>query len=176
MPSYFAYFPKIYYDAVGDNNFKVVTNLLKRVQIKKGLVDSGAFFDEYNVPAGESPEVTSLKVYGRQDFYWVVLLFNNIKDRFYDWPLNQYDFEQYVNDKYTNVNAVHHYEKVQDSGAQTSYDDSHLIQVNSTVSGATAVTNYEYEQKEQLKKSRIRILRPEFLDLFVEEFSTLLAQ
>lgn len=174
MPNYFAYFPKIYYDAVGQGNYKVVTNLLRRVQIKQGLKDSGAFFDEIDVMQGMTPEIMAEQIYGDQKYYWVVLLFNNIKDRFYDWPLTQEQFETYVNDKYTNINAVHHYEKVQDSGAQTSYDDSHIIQVNSTVSGATPVTNYEYELRLQNKKSRIRLLRPEFLDLFVEEFIKLM--
>jgi len=175
MPNYFSYFPQIYYDAIGQGNYKKVTHLLKRVQIKKDLLETGTFFDEYIVPAGESPEIVSEKFYGVADYYWVILLLNGVKDRYYDWPLSQSDFEQYVTDKYTNINAVHHYEKVQDSGAQTSYDDSHLIQVPSTTAGAIAVTNYEYEQKEQLKKSRIRMLKPELINTFVEEFKTLLA-
>ena len=45
MPSYFNQFPKIYYDAVGDGNYKLVTNLLRRVQIKEGLRESAALFD-----------------------------------------------------------------------------------------------------------------------------------
>jgi len=174
MPNYFSYFPKIYYDAVGEGNYKVVTNLLRRVQIKQGLKDSGSFFDEIDIMQGMTPEIMAEQIYGDQNYYWVILLFNNIKDRFYDWPLTQEQFETYVNDKYTNINGIHHYEKVQDSGAQTSYDDSHLIQVNSTVSGATPVTNYEYELRLQNKKSRIRLLRPEFLELFVEEFIKLM--
>ena len=36
-----------------------------------------------------------------------------------------------------------------------------MIQVNSTVSGATSVTNYEYELRKQLAKGRIKLLRNE---------------
>ena len=79
-----------------------------------------------------------------------------------------------LTDKYADVNAVHHYEVAQESGATTSFDNSHLIQVNSTTSGATAVTNYEYELREQHKKGRIRLIRREFLDLITDEFTTLI--
>ena len=173
MPSYFSYFPQIYYDAVGDGNFKIVTNILRRVKVKQGLKEVGAFFDEYDVDSEMTPEILSEQVYGNQKYYWIILLFNEIKDRYYDWPLTASQFETYVNDKYDDINGIHHYEITQESGPTTSIDDSHKIQVNSTVSGATAVTNYEYEERLQNKKRRIRLLKPEFLELFVEEFKTL---
>ena len=173
MPSYFSYFPQIYYDAVGDGNFKIVTNILRRVKVKQGLKEVGAFFDEYDVDSEMTPEIVSEQVYGNQKYYWIILLFNEIKDRYYDWPLTASQFETYVNDKYDDINGIHHYEITQESGPTTSIDDSHKIQVNSTVSGATTVTNYEYEERLQNKKRRIRLLKPEFLELFVEEFKTL---
>ena len=173
MPSYFSYFPQIYYDAVCDGNFKIVTNILRRVKVKQGLKEVGAFFDEYDVDSEMTPEIVSEQVYGNQKYYWIILLFNEVKDRYYDWPLTASQFETYVNDKYDDINGIHHYEITQESGPTTSIDDSHKIQVNSTVSGATAVTNYEYEERLQNKKRRIRLLKPEFLELFVEEFKTL---
>ena len=45
MPSYFNKFPKIYYDAAGHGNYKLVTNLLRRVQIKEGLRENMSLFD-----------------------------------------------------------------------------------------------------------------------------------
>ena len=62
----------------------------------------------------------------------------------------------------------------QESGLTTSSDNSHKIQVSSGTSGATSVTNYEYEQREQLKKRTIRLLKSEFLNLFVNEFTSLM--
>ena len=174
MPAYFSRFPKIYYDAAGDGNYKLVTNLLRRVQIKEGLRESGALFDLYDVGGEETPESVSEQYYGDQKFYWIILLFNNVKDRFYDWPMTSVQFEAYINEKYSDVNGIHHYEVAQSSGATTSFDDSHKIQVNSTVSGATSVTNYDYESRLQAKKSRIKLIRPEFLGLITEEFRTLI--
>ena len=82
-------------------------------------------------------------------------------------------FETYINDKYSDVNGIHHYEVAQSSGVTSSFDDSHKIQVNSR-SGATSVTNYDYESRLQAKKSRIKLIRPEFLELISEEFKTLI--
>tara|TARA_Y100000004_G_scaffold39964_1_gene43163 strand:+ start:599 stop:1129 length:531 start_codon:yes stop_codon:yes gene_type:complete len=174
MPQYFSNFPKIYYDAVGNDDYKVVTHLLRRIQIKKGLLEIGSVFDEINLSTHSTPEIVSEQMYGTQDYYWVVLLVNNIKDRFYDWPLTEEQFEKFVNDKYANPNAVHHYEITQTSGPTSSIDDSHKIQVNSTTPNSTAITNYEYERRIQDKKARIRVLRPDYLELFVEEFKSLM--
>ena len=174
MPNYFNAFPKIYYDAEGKGNFKLVTNLLRRVQMKKGLKDSAAIFDLYDIMGEDTPESVSEQFYGDQQYYWIILLFNDVKDRFYDWPLTAGQFEKYVQDKYSDVNAIHHYEVAQSSGSTSSFDDSHKIQVNSTVSGATSVSNYDYEQKLQDKKSRIKLIKPEFLELITEEFQTLI--
>ena len=174
MATYFSSFPKIYYDAAGNGNYKLVTNSLRRVQIKEGLKESAALFDLYDITGEETPESVAEQFYGNQKYYWVILLFNNIKDRFYDWPLSQEQFETYINDKYTNVNGVHHYEVTQDSGPTTSFDNSHMIQVNSTTSGATAVTNYDYELRLQQKKGRIKLIKSEFLDLITDEFRTLI--
>ena len=174
MPNYFNAFPKIYYDAEGKDNFKLVTNLLRRVQMKKGLKESAALFDLYDIMGEDTPESVSEQYYGDQQYYWIILLFNDVKDRFYDWPLTAGQFEKYVQDKYSDVNAIHHYEVAQSSGATSSFDDSHKIKVNNIVSGATAVSNVEYEQKLQDKKSRIKLIKPEFLELITQEFKTLI--
>ena len=97
MPSYFSAFPKIYYDAAGQGDYKLVTNLLRRVQIKEGLKESAALFDLYDIQGEDTPESVSEQFYGDQRYYWIILLFNNVKDRFYDWPLPQKQFEDYVN-------------------------------------------------------------------------------
>ena len=101
---------------------------------------------------------------------------NNITDRYYGWPLNEQDFEAYVTNKYDNPGAVHHYEITQSSGPQTSngpFDYSHKIEVNSTTTGAEAVSNYEYERRLQDEKRNIKLLDPNYLPLFLEEFEKL---
>ena len=71
--------------------------------------------------------------------------------------INEDEISEFLNEKYDNPEGIHHYEKVQTSGPQTSIDYSHLIECNSTDVGAQAVSNREYEQREQDKISRIII-------------------
>ena len=116
MAQYFTYFPKMYYDAVGNGNPKLVTNILKRVKVRDGIKNDVSLFDKYQVKFGESPEIVSYRLYDTVDYYWTILLMNNIRDRFYEWPLSEQQFEEYVNAKYTNPGAVHHYEIAQSRG------------------------------------------------------------
>ena len=174
MAQYFTYFPKMYYDAVGNNNPKLVTNILKRVKVRDGIKNDVSMFDKYQVKFGESPEIVSYRLYDTVDYYWTILLMNNIRDRFYEWPLSEQQFEEYVNAKYINPQAIHHYEIAQSSGPTTSLDNSHLIEVNEDETGASSVTNYEYERREQDKKSLIKVLKPEYISEFIEEFKNLI--
>ena len=63
---------------------------------------------------------------------------------------------------------------MQTSGPQTSIDYSHLIECNSTDPGAQAVSNREYEQREQDRLSRIKLISPSFLPALIEEFERLM--
>ena len=50
------------------------------------------------------------------------MIINDITDRYHQWPMRYSQFLQYVNDKYDDVNAVHHYEVTQSSGDTTTKD------------------------------------------------------
>jgi hypothetical protein len=175
---YFAKFPKIMYDILGDGNSTVVTDLLRRVKIKSSIKDSLTMFDTYDVQGGESPETIAYKLYGDSKYHYVILLLNNITDRYYGWPLGDSAFETYVTNKYAEPGAIHHYEVTQSSGRTTSNgpdDYSHRIEVNSDASGAQSVSNYEYERRIQDQLRQIKILNPDYLSAFEQEFNKLIS-
>ena len=97
---YFEEYPKIVYDLVGRGDYKVVTDLLRRVKVRDGVKNNVSLFDKYNVKDGETPEQVSNKFYNSEDYWWVVLLMNNVKDRYYDWPLSTVQFQNYMKSKY----------------------------------------------------------------------------
>ncbi len=104
-------------------------------------------------------------------------ILNNVVNRYHDWPLDEFNFQQFVADKYDNPNAIHHYEKTQSSGKQVGSgpsDYDHKIEVNSDEAGAEAVSNIEYERRLQDKKRQIRLLQPAYLDSFIDEFRLLI--
>ena len=177
MTKYFDQFPIINYNLTGVNGKTVeVTDIFRRVKARSKLADNVTLFDKYDVAEGESPETVAYKIYGSADFFWVVTLVNNIVNRYYDWPLDEYVFQQYVADKYSNPDGIHHYEKLQSSGKQSGdgpSDYSHLIECNSTDTGAQSVSNIEYERRLQDQKRQIQILAPGFVSVFEEEFDNL---
>ena len=99
---------------------------------------------------------------------------NGSQDGFYDWPLDFRAFETFVKEKYTNPDAIHHYEKAQSSGPTKSNDYSHMIEVNSTEPGAQSVSNREYEQRIQDQRRKIKLLNASFLPVLLEEFDRLI--
>jgi hypothetical protein len=176
---YFSFFPQGTYDIKGDGNDTLVTDLMVRVKIRSKVMNEASLYDLYDVPEGETPEMTALKHFGSTHYHWIILLTNDITDRYYGWPLTTFEFENYVNNKYTNPDGVHHYEITQKSGVTTGNgpsDYSHKIIVNSTVPNAEAITNREYEQRIQDQKRQIKLLDAVYLPLFIEEFENLTSQ
>ena len=169
---YFAQFPLNVYDSVGDENYKLVTNLLKRVTIRAKVKANTLFFDTYDVREGETPEMIADKLYNDPELHWIVLMVNDITDRYHQWPKNQNQFLTYINDKYTNISGTHHYEINQTSG-----DTTIKINIgtdNTDYPTATLITNYEYEEERQDTLRKIRLLSPEYVTDFVSEFKLIM--
>jgi hypothetical protein len=166
----------IAYNIKGDETYKLLPDILRRVKLRANIRNGMFMFDNYDVKEGETPETVAHKWFGDTEFHWVILMTNNITDRYYGWPLTQPQFQTHLEDKYGvgNIDATHHYEVSQTSGPTTSRDSSHLVEVNSDASGATAITNREYEQREQDRIRQIRLLNPRYLGRFIEEFDRLI--
>ena len=171
---YFNSFPVIPYDSKGDLQFKDVTNLLRRVGMRTKLKTNTFLYDTYNVKEGETPEIIAHKLYGDSELHWVILLVNEITDRYHQWPMTGGQFLDYLNDKYSNPDGIHHYETTQTSG-----DTKVKIEVENDVdedayTGLTPITNREYEENEQDKRRQIRLVDPSFVEQFVDEFKKLI--
>ena len=173
---YFSKFPLTVYDMKGDEKYKLLPDIMRRVKLRSGIAAGRFVFDSYDVKNGERPEDIAFKYYGNAEYHWVILLVNNVTDRFYGWPLTQPQLDAFLTDKYGkgSEDAVHHYELAQTSGPTTSRDDSHMLEVNSDTDGATSISNRQYEERVQDKIRQIKLLDRKFLDAFVEEFFALI--
>ena len=179
--AYFDRFPLMAYDVAGNENYKLLPNILKRVKLGSGLRSGSFLFDSYDVQDGERPEDIAFKLYGDAELHWIVLMTNNVTDRYYQWPLTQPQFQEHLTDKYGagNEDATHHFEKTQDSGKTSSSgpnDFSHKVECNSDDGDPDIITNRIYEQRLQDNYRSIRLLDPQFLDTFVEEFENLIRE
>ena len=166
---YFNDFPRIKYDCTGNGNFTTIQDIMTRIKVRDYIKENASIFSKYSVPDGFTPEMVAFQMYRDVDLHWTVLLFNQIINSYYDWPLSVHNFQRFVTNKYADPQGVHHYEISQSSGG-----DWVKIKVESDVVGAVAVTNLEYEATLQDKKREIRVLKPEFLGQFKAEFAELL--
>ena len=178
MP-YFSRFPMMTYDVAGNKNYKLLPDILRRVKLRSGLRSSSFMFDKYDVKDGENPEDVAFKWFGDPEYHWVILMTNNVTDRYYQWPLSQPQFAEHLTDKYGagNEDAVHHYEKPQDSGPTSSSgpnDYSYLVECNSDEENPSIISNRQYEQRKQDQHRQIRLLDSRYLNTFVEEFENLI--
>ena len=78
MAKYFETFPKLLYDIDNTKNFKLVTDIFRRIKVREQLKENAALFSTYDVPSGEQPETTSYKHFGTTDYFWIILLLNDI--------------------------------------------------------------------------------------------------
>ena len=169
------------YDVASDGNYKLLPDILRRVKLRTGIRTGTFLFDNYDIKDGENPEDIAFKLYGDAEYHWVVLMTNNVTDRYYQWPLTQPQFQEHLADKYGegSEDAVHHYENTQASGKTSSSgpnDFSHKVEVNSDDGDPDIITNRQYEQRLQDKYRQIRLLDPRYLGAFVEEFESLIKE
>ena len=171
---YFESFPFIQYDSFGDGNPKELKNLLRRVKVRSDIRSNSSLFDTYFVREGETPEMIADRLYDNVNLHWVVLLFNDITDRYHQWPMTTCAFNKYVADKYTNINGIHHYEITETSGDRELKIDVGIT--NDDYPSATPITNYEYEVARQNELRNIKLLDPRYVSDFVDEFKDLVQE
>jgi|TARA_R110002096_G_scaffold361675_2_gene554784 hypothetical protein len=171
---YFSSFPTIPYDSVGNGDFKMVTNLLKRVSIRSKVKANVSVFDTYDIKEGETPEMIADKLYDDSQLHWIVLMMNNITDRYHQWPKNNNQFLSFIRDKYDNPQGIHHYEINQVSGDTTIKID--IGTDNTDYPTATPITNWNYEEDRQDALRKIRLLDARYIEDFVAEFEQLIGE
>ena len=168
--SYFSMFPEVVYDSKGDKNYTIMKNIFTRVKLNSIAKTNIMDFDYYDVQDGEAPEIIAHKYYGDSELHWTILIVNDVIDIYHDWPMSSQTFEQYIKEKYTNPDAVHHYEVAQTSGDTTVNID---VGMNTTdYPSALPISNYQYEDNLQDTKRKIRLIQPQYIEEFVEEFET----
>ena len=171
---YFRKFPKFEYDTNDNGNTVQMTDITRRVRFRTNALLNSVSFDFYDVIDGETPEMISHKIYGDTRYHWIILISNNIKDIYTDWPMSVDRFEKYVYSKYDNVDDIHHYVYTQESGDTKFTIELPNESATTIPAGATPITNYEYEEQEQEKKRRIKLVSRNYIGRIKQEFDTIM--
>tara|TARA_R100000152_G_C6771975_1_gene198662 strand:- start:1507 stop:2163 length:657 start_codon:yes stop_codon:yes gene_type:complete len=191
---YFTNFPKVSLPSFADNrssslDFVNSTNLFKRGKIREEIIGSIAAFERYSINGDDRPDNVAFRVYGDSSLDWVILISNNILNVRDEWPMNQYDFKRYIDNKYSTslLTQIHHYESkevrnskgllLQQSGIWVDADHSFSWSENGkkyTQTGTTSVSNLQFEEDRNNKKRSINVVRSNYLEVIKEDMRELL--
>jgi len=97
MAGYFNFFPTTNYA----NN--LATNIITKVKFDESVQRNLAIFYPYTIKRGERADQIAARVYEDPTLDWIIYLSNNITDPYYDWPLSQEQFNQYIITKYGTI-------------------------------------------------------------------------
>ena len=192
--------PDFYYPYKG--GVKLSKNLFRRVRFRDNLNALYVASTRYTIKQGETPEQVANKQYGSPDWYWTILILNNIIDIRSDWPVSDYELDSAIEKNYGDTqDDIRFWETkeifegnnlVLEGGVIIEYNQSTSAQqvvgyypsytfttpTGSLLSGSqvmTPITNREFEYRENEKKKEIFLIRPEFLTTMEEEIATLFA-
>ncbi len=186
-------YPSFLPDKNSSLEFVETKNLFRRIKLRDDFKNIITLFDKFEVPEGLRPDTVAEGLYGSDELDWVVLITAGITNVRNQWPLSSKEIYDYSLEKYgTDLNNPRYWvtKEIRDSNGKLimskdnvvdpdfsiSYYDTGLS-INVTKSGSevrTAVSNYEYETLLNDKKRNIFVLKPEFLQQFLNDFRDLM--
>ena len=187
--AYFDFFPDILIASHTENrtsNADLVAskNLFKRGAIREDIFQNAIAFNKYFVEGDDRPDNVAHKIYGDSHLDWIVMLSNNIINVHDEWPMSQYDFQRYLDNKYDKIQLtqIHHYEttEIRDPDGCLLLQAGHSVDAdytykysyqgtNYSVNNVTSVSNFEYEVAKNDDKRSIFLLRKNYLNMMKED-------
>lgn len=171
---YFALMPNIYYDFLdknGNPSLRIVKDITTNVRFLTQELENYTMYDYYDILDDETPEIISTKVYGSPKYHWIIMIVNGIYDYRNDFPLNSNTLLQYVKTKYGEGNEynIHHYEAAVDNTTNSGSLTLHVVMP--TFPGASPVSNFDYEDRVNETKRRIKLLSKDVIDSIVKQYT-----
>ena len=166
-----------------DGTYITIRNIFARIKLIDDVVAGSTILEDYFVEDGQRPDTIAMDYYDDPGLDWIVMMINNIKNLYSDWPMTKVVFEEYVKSKYDIVEGIHHYETVEQKydgeiilpgGLEVGEAYRFITPEGTTLSAEDSrgpVTNYIYELRKNDKKREIYVLRPAFVDEFIEIFN-----
>ena len=184
---YFRELPELYYqsflsDSNSSQNYLLVKNLFRRCKLRDDLQNVFTIFNKYEIVEGARPDTVAEEMYGSAELDWVVLMTAGIVNARDEWPLSDKEIYDYALDVYgDNLNDIHHYEtkEIKDQNGKLilpkgkTVDSTFTIpdpdDYRLTINPITGISNYEYEVIKNNKKRSIYLLKPGYLQQFLND-------
>ena len=197
MSNYFSQLPDFQYvSRLPDSrisDYIPVKNLFMRGKLREDIFQEASVFTKYKIKGDDRPDNVAFEVYGDANLDWLVLTCNNILNVYNEWPMTQFNFENYLLEKYgtyENINATHHFETTEvknatgvvivaagvevDSNFSITYFDEKTEGMTTVNSPVTEVTNYMYEDRLQEDRRNIFLLKRRFLNVVKDDLEEMM--
>ena len=197
--AYFEELPNIAHPSLLPNRNKIedriiVKNIFKRSKLRTDIDQAITAFNYYYVEQGMRPDMVAKDLYDDPELDWVILTTNNIINVRDQWPLEHNDLYSYMLEKYgsdAKIAEAEIYETreildeynrvVMPAGLQVDKEFSfqylnfsgQIIKVLSSQVVAP-VTNYQLEVRLNDEKRKIRVLKPQFVSLFLTDHKNIM--
>lgn len=190
---YFRELPNVDYqsflsDSNSSQNYLRVKNLFRRNKLRDDLQINYTLFNKYEIVEGARPDTVAEEFYGSASLDWVVLMtagITNVRDQ---WPLSNRELYRYALKKYgvENLNSPHHYEtkEIKDSQGRLILPEGQVVDSNFTIpdpdnkrvniNPVRSVENYVYETRKNRDKASIFLLRPSYLQQFLNDMRNIM--
>lgn len=194
-------FPRIAYTLDDYGSEQVVVDIFKRVIFSKEYKENSAYYEEYEVLHGETPEEVSYRFYGTQALHWLILMINDIVDPRFEWPVSEENLLKAVADSYGGeqntftINRAKNKEGYQvetffllseesthDDPVRILFESNDINSINTPIEYADSpditdyVSNYEVEEIKNENYRNIKILKSEFVQEILSNYKTLISQ
>jgi len=187
---YFSLIPNISYDEkpisypFSNSDFVTAKNFFRRYRINDDVFSYAVIFQKYAIEDGERPDTLAKKAYGDPFYDWVIILTNNMVNVQYDWPMTNYEMYKVLEKEYDDpYGTIHHYEtdeigpyKKGQRVDETFYNTTHKLNIDGAIITKNGneicgpVTVAEWYNNENEKKREIFLLKPAYLESFVNDF------
>ena len=178
-----------------ESDYVVVKNFFRRYQVNPDVFSYSVLFNKYPIKDGERFDTLAEKFYGNAYYDWLIILTNNIIDPLFGIPMSEAELRKHCEHEYEDpYSATHHYVTNEiKSGYKLAgvdvvalkgglvvdrafynrpfkyWNGSQVVQISGE-NASRPVTIFEYEQEQNEKKREIYILKPKYLQAFVEDF------
>ncbi len=197
MSNYFSQLPDFeYVSRLPDSrisDYIPVKNLFVRGKLREDIFQDASVFTKYKIKGDDRPDNVAYEVFGDANLDWLVLTCNNIINVYEEWPMTQFNFENYLLEKYgtyENINATHHFETTEvknasgvvivaaglevDSNYSVTFFDEKTEGMTTVNSPVTEVTNYMYEDRLQDDRRNIFLLKRRFLNVVKDDMDEMM--
>lgn len=160
---------------------KSITNITNSILLKYRPMDNATLYTYHTVVEGETAESLADHYYRNAKDHWVILLLNNIVDPYFDWALPMQELESMIIQKYgvDGANRIHHLYNLDTGKIVDQLETSKFVSSDGEISvplpfNYNPVTNREFETNKNDEKRKIKILAPDHLQDFKNQFEDLM--